>query len=43
MLSVSTTPHDDAFIVSIQVEDYNIYQVLVDNGSSTDTLYYPAF
>ena len=36
-------PHDDALIVSIQVGDYNTYRVLVDNGSSADILYYPAF
>ena len=36
-------PHDDALIVSIQVEDYNTYWVLANNGSSTDILYYPAF
>ena len=35
--------HDDALIVSIRVGDYNTYRVLVDNGSSTDILYYPAF
>ena len=36
-------PHDDALVVSLQVEDYNMHQVLVDNGSSADILYYPAF
>ena len=36
-------PHDDALVVSIRIEDYNIHRVLVDNGSSTDILYYPAF
>ena len=36
-------PHDDALVVSIRVGDYNIYRVLVDNGSSTNILYYPAF
>ena len=36
-------PHDDALIVSIWVEDYNTHQVLVDNGSSVDILYYSAF
>ena len=36
-------PHDDALIVSIWVTDYNIHRVLVDDGSSTDILYYPAF
>ena len=35
--------HDDALVVSIQVGDYNMHWVLVDNGSSTDILYYPAF
>ena len=36
-------PHDDALVVSTQVGDYNTYMVLVDNGSSVDILYYPAF
>ena len=36
-------PHDDALVVSIRVGDYNTYQVLVDNESSADILYYPAF
>ena len=36
-------PHDNALIVSIRVEDYNTHQVLVDNGSFTNILYYPAF
>ena len=36
-------PHDDALVVSIQVGDYNMHRVLVDNGNSADILYYPAF
>ena len=36
-------PHDDALVVSIRIEDYNMYRVLVNNGSSADILYYPAF
>ena len=36
-------PHDDALVVSVCVGDYNVHQILVDNGSSTDVLYYPAF
>ena len=36
-------PHDDALIVSIRVGDYNVHRMLVDNGSSADILYYPAF
>ena len=35
--------HDDAFTVSIWIGDYNTHQVLVDNGSSADILYYPVF
>ena len=36
-------PHDDTLVVSVQVGDYNVYRVLVDNSSSADILYYPAF
>ena len=36
-------PHDDALVVSLRVEDYNMHRVLVDNGSSADILYYPTF
>ena len=36
-------PHDDALVISLQVGDYNMHRVLVDNGSLADILYYPAF
>ena len=36
-------PHDDALVVNVRVEDYNVHRMLVDNGSSTDILYYPTF
>ena len=36
-------PHDDTLVVRIQVGDYNTHRVLVDNGSFTNILYYPAF
>ena len=36
-------PHDDVLVVSLRVGDYNMHQVLVDNDSSADILYYPAF
>ncbi|XP_075636704.1 uncharacterized protein LOC142608935 [Castanea sativa] len=36
-------PHDDVLVVSIQAGDFNIHRVLVDNGSSANILYYPAF
>ena len=36
-------PHDDALVFSVRVGDYNVHRMLVDNGSSADILYYPAF
>ncbi|XP_065636550.1 uncharacterized protein LOC136070478 [Quercus suber] len=36
-------PHDDVLVVSIRVGDYNVHRVLIDNSSSADILYYPAF
>ena len=36
-------PHDDALVVTIKVGDYNVHRMLVDNSSSADILYYPAF
>ena len=35
--------HNDVLVVSIWVGDYNTNWVLMDNGSSVDILYYPAF
>ncbi|XP_050261630.1 uncharacterized protein LOC126706275 [Quercus robur] len=36
-------PYDDALVVSLQIGDYNMYRVLIDNGNSADILYYSAF
>nr|XP_023905467.1 uncharacterized protein LOC112017220 [Quercus suber] len=36
-------PLDDALVVSISIGYYNTHRVLVDNESSADILYYPAF
>ena len=36
-------PHDDALVVSLRVRDYNMHQVLVDNSSLANILYYLAF
>ena len=36
-------PHDDTLVVCIRVGDYYTYRVLIDNGSSADISYYPAF
>ena len=34
---------DDALVIILSIADFNTRQVLVDNGSSADILYYPAF
>ena len=36
-------PHDDAIVITLLIADYTTRRVLVDNGSSTDILYYPTF
>ena len=36
-------PHDDAIVITLLITDYTTRRVLVDNGSSSNILYYPAF
>ena len=36
-------PHDDAIVITLFIADYSTRRVLIDNGSSADILYYPAF
>jgi hypothetical protein len=36
-------PHDDALVVTMMIGNYNIHRILVDNGSSADILFLPAF
>ena len=36
-------PHDDAIFITLLITDYTTRRVLVNNGSSVDILYYPAF
>ena len=35
--------HDNALVISLRVEDYNMYRILVDNDILIDILYYLAF
>ena len=35
--------HDDAIVITLLIVDYTTRRVLVDNGSSADISYYPAF
>ncbi|XP_030940301.1 uncharacterized protein LOC115965269 [Quercus lobata] len=36
-------PHDDAIFITLLIANYTTRRMLVDNGSSADILYYPAF
>ena len=36
-------PHDNAIVITLIIVDYTTRRVLVDNGSSANILYYPAF
>ena len=36
-------PHDDAIVITLLIAGYSTRRVLIDNGSSADILYYPAF
>ena len=36
-------PHDDALVINLSIVGFNTRQVLVDNESSMDIIYYPAF
>jgi len=36
-------PHDDPLVVMLRVKEFNIHLMLIDNGSSVDIVYLPAF
>ena len=36
-------PYDDPLVIMLKVEEFNIHQVLIDNGSSAVIIYLPAF
>ena len=36
-------PHNDPLVIMLTIEGFNIKRILVDNGSSTDIIYLPAF
>ena len=36
-------PYDDPLVIMLMIEGFNTRRVLVDDGSSTDIIYLPAF
>ena len=36
-------PHDNSLVIMLRVEEFNIHWVLIDNGSSANIIYLPAF
>ena len=36
-------PHDDPIVVSLNITNYDIHRILVDNESSVDVIFYDAF
>ena len=36
-------PHDNAIVITLLTANYTTRRVLIDNGSSANILYYPAF
>lgn len=37
--SETLPPYDDALVIIVKIEHYEVYRVSVDNGSSLDLLY----
>ena len=36
-------PHNDLLVIMLNIEGFNTKRILVDNGSSADIIYLPAF
>ena len=36
-------PYDDLLVIMLKVEEFNIHQVLIDNGNSSDIIYLHVF
>ena len=35
--------HNDAVVVTVNITDFNVYYIFIDNGSSIDILYFTIF
>ena len=36
-------PHDDPLVIMLKMEEFNMHQVLIDNGGSANTIYLLTF
>ena len=36
-------PHNDPLVITLNIEGFNTKRIIVDNGSSVDIIYLPAF
>ena len=36
-------PHNDPLVIMLNIEGFNTRRILIDNGSSADIIYLPAF
>ena len=36
-------PHNDPWVIMLNIEGFNTKRILMDNGSSVDIIYLPAF
>ena len=36
-------PHNDLLVIMLNIEGFNTKRILIDNGSSADIIYLPAF
>ena len=36
-------PHNDPLVIMLNIEGFNTKRILMDNGSSTNIIYFPAF
>ena len=36
-------PHNDLLVIMLNIEGFNTKRILIDNGSSADIIYFPAF
>ncbi|KAH7839560.1 hypothetical protein Vadar_005740 [Vaccinium darrowii] len=38
-----SVPHNDALVITLRIGDYDVEKILVDQGASTEIMYYHTF